>query len=67
MKPIFVGSHKTIEECSIVISLKVHKILIINLSQWIYIKIGICAPYTLLSQLCEFHKDQISGLDVLTD
>ena len=37
-------------------------ILDINLGSRIYFKIGIHVPYTLLINVCKFHKDRTSGL-----
>ena len=43
----------------------IFKNLIGNLSEQTCFKFGIYTPYTLLSELCAFHKDQTSTLDVL--
>ena len=66
METVFTGSHKTIEEHCTVISQKNHKILLNNLGQQICFEIGVCTPYTLLSQLCKFHFNWISSLVVPT-
>ena len=42
-------------------------ILDVKLSQWICFKIGIYIPYTLLNNVCKFHKNRTSGLALPAD
>ena len=46
------------------------KIIIIldaNLGEWICFKMGIYILYTLLTNVCEFYKNQTSSLAILTE
>ena len=61
MKIIITDSYKTIEEHYTVNSLKFNH----QPNQKICFKFVVYTPYTLLSQLCKFYKNQTSSLDVL--
>ena len=67
MKIIFIHSHKTIGELLHSNFYKIIIILDINLSERICFKIGIYILYTLLTNVCKFHKGRTSSLAILIE